>query len=102
MKNKNFSAAEKHFQKIIDSRNKVIKRLNNKYDDLLNTKYVLELENEELKAKLEYTEKALTELSKLNNLSPGDIKTLVDKATNINLVCDLITGKVTKQILGGY
>lgn len=102
MKNKNFSAAEKHFQKIIDSRNKAIKRLNNKYDDLLNTKYTLELENEELKAKLEYTEKALTELSKLNNLSPGDIKTLVDKATNINLVCDLITGKVTKQILGGY
>lgn len=102
MKNKNFSAAKKHFQKIIDSRNKVIKRLNNKYDDLLNTKYVLELENEELKAKLEYTEKALTELSKLNNLSPGDIKMLVDKATNINLVCDLITGKVTKQILGGY
>lgn len=101
-KGKKFSAAEKYFQGIIDSKNKTIKVLTKSRDELLDEKYSLVKENEELKSKLLYAEKALEELSKLNDLSPEDIKVLVDKATNIKGVCDLLTGKITRELLGGY
>ena len=77
-KGKKFSAAEKHFQGIIDSKNKTIKALTKSRDELLDEKYSLMKENEDLKSKLDYANKALEELSKLNDLSPGDIKALVD------------------------
>ena len=89
-KGKKFSAAEKHFQGIIDSRNKTIKILTKSRDDLLNEKYSLMKENEDLKSKLDYANKALEELSKINDLSPGDIKVLVDKATKMNVALDMM------------
>lgn len=98
-KGKKFSAAEKHFQGIIDSKNKLIKRLEISRNELLDEKYSLMKENEELKAKLAYAENALKELSKLNDLSPGDIKVLVDKATKMNTTLDMIG--ITKR-LGTY
>lgn len=89
-KGKKFTAAEKHFQKNIDSKNKMIKRLESHYNELLEEKYKLMTENENLKLQVTYLEKTLNELTKLNNLSPGDIKTLVDKSTKINNALDLI------------
>lgn len=83
-------ANEKYFQKIIDSKNKMIKKLELHNDELLKEKYTLMTENGNLKLKIEYLEKSLNELTKLNNLSPGEIKILVDKSTKINNALDLI------------
>jgi len=101
-KGKKFSAAEKHFQGIIDSKNKTIKTLTKSRDELLDEKYSLIKENEILKTKLEHANKAIEELNKLTNLSSEDIKELVSKTHNMNTVCDLLTGKVTRDLLGGY
>lgn len=98
-KGKKFSAAEKHFQGIIDSKNKTIKMLTKSRDELLDEKYSLMKENEDLKSKLDYANKALEELSKLNDLSPGDIKALVDRATNVNAALNILG--ITKH-LGTY
>ena len=101
-KGKKFSAAEKHFQGIIDSKNKSIKNLIKIKDELANENYELIKENETLKTKLEYANRAIKELNKLTNLSSEDIKELVSKTHNMNTVCDLLTGKVTRDLLGGY
>ena len=101
-KGKKFSAAEKHFQGIIDSKNKTIKTLTKSRDELLDEKYLLIKENEILKSQLERTNRAVEELNKITNLSQEEINTLVDKSNNMNTVCDLLTGKVTRDLLGGY
>lgn len=101
-KGKKFSAAEKHFQGIIDSKNKSIKNLIKIKDELANENYELIKENETLKTKLEYANRAIKELNKLTNLSSEDIKELVNKTYNMNMACDLLTGKVTMDLLGGY
>lgn len=78
-KGKKFSAAEKHFHGIIDSRNKTIKRLTKQNDELINEKYERDKEIEVLKTKLERANRAIDELNKITNLSPEDIEALVDK-----------------------
>ena len=98
-KGKKFTAAEKHFQGIIDSKNKTIKMLTKSRNELLDEKYSLIKENEDLKSKLDYVNKALEELSKLNDLSPGDIKALVDSASNVNAALNILG--ITKH-LGMY
>lgn len=92
-KGKKFTAAEKHFQGIIDSKNKLIKVLNETKDELANENYELSKENEILKTKLEYANRAIEELNKLVNLSQEDIKELVDKSYSMNFICDLLTNK---------
>ena len=92
-KGKKFTAAEKHFQGIIDSKNKLIKVLNEIKDELANENYELSKENEILKTKLEYANRAIEELNKLVNLSQEDIKELVDKSYSMNFICDLLTNK---------
>ena len=89
-KGKKFTAAEKHFQGIINSRDKMIKRLEKQRDELLLDKQSLMKENQELKIKLEYTMKALDELSDLKRLSPDDIKVLVDNRDKMNNALDML------------
>lgn len=100
-KGKKFTAAEKHFQGIIDSKNKTINILTKNRDELLNEKYSLTKENEDLKSKLEYANKALEELGKLNNLSSEDIKALVDRAVALNTVCEIISNKSVNNLMRG-
>ena len=98
-KGKKFTAAEKHFSKKIEERDKTIKYLRTRNEELLDEKYLLLKENEDLKFKLDYANKALEELSKLNDLSPEDTKALVDRATNINEALNILG--ITKH-LGMY
>ena len=96
-KGKKFSAAEKHFQGIITSKNKTINQLEIKRNELLNENDLLMKENEELKSKLSYALSALEELNKLHNLSSNEVKELVNKATSMNSICNLLTGYVVKK-----
>lgn len=100
-KEKKFLPTEKYFQEIIDSKNKIIKQLNDSNNELLNEKYRLIKENEELKSKVDYVNNVIEQLLKLNDLSPGNIKILMDKATKINIACDLLTNKVIKDLMKG-
>lgn len=96
-KGKKFSAAEKHFQGIINSKNKTINQLEIRRNELLNENDSLIKENEELKSKLSYALSALEELNKLHNLSSNDVKELVNKATSMNSICNLLSGYVVKK-----
>ena len=89
-KGKKFTAAEKHFQGIIDSKNKMIMLLSKSRDKLIDEKYQLIKENEELKSKLERATIMIIELNKLTNLSAEDIKTLVDKSNNVNKAIEML------------
>ena len=89
-KGKKFTAAEKHFQGIIESKNKMIKLLSKSRDELISEKSQLVKENDELKLKLERATLTIVELSKLTNLSSEDINELVDKARSINKAVEFI------------
>ena len=97
-KGKKFSAAEKHFQGIIDSRNKEIKRLSKIKDELTDENYNLAHDNEVLKTKLEFANRTITELNKITNLKPEEIKALVDKTYKMNDALDML-GMVSNMSL---
>ncbi len=98
MKGKTFADAKKQFISIIDKKNKMIKYLESSRDKLLADKYILMNENDSLRKQLDYANNALHELSAINDLSPGDIKVLVNKAIKMNDAIDIITGKVMKEL----
>lgn len=77
-------------KKSIKYKNKLIVDLKNQLEKITDEKYNIWFENQKLISKLEETERALNELAKINEISPGNIKMTVDKATKINEFCDLV------------
>lgn len=78
-KGKKYNAAEKHFQKIIDSKNKRIKRLEETVNFLLSKRNELLDENSKLEHELSDCHSIINELKTLHNLTDEDIKVLLDK-----------------------
>lgn len=78
-KGKKYNAAEKHFQKIIDSKNKRIKHLEETVNFLLSRRNELLDENSKLEHKLSDCHNIINELKTLHNISDEDIKVLLDK-----------------------
>lgn len=81
---------KRQLKKSMKYKNRLIADLKNQLEKVTNEKYDIWFENQKLISKLEETEKALNELAKINEISPGNIKMTVDKATKINEFCDLV------------
>lgn len=99
-KGKKFTAAEKHFSKKIEERDKTIKYLRNRNDELFTEKCKLEIENENLKQSLVNAQKIIKELQTMKNLSDEEVKSILKGSMAVNDFVNLMTnGKLN---LGGY
>lgn len=99
-KGKKFIAAEKHFSKKIEERDKTIKYLRNRNDELFTEKCKLEVENENLKQSLTNAQKIIKELQAMKNLSDEEVKSILRGSMTVSDFVNLMTnGKLN---LGGY
>lgn len=76
-KGKKFTAAEKYFSKKIEERDKIIKYLRNRNDELFTNKCKLEVENENLKQSLANAQKIIKELQIMKDLSNEEVKSIL-------------------------
>ena len=77
LKGKKFIAAEKYFSKKIEERDKTIKYLRNRNDELFIDKCKLEVENKNLKQSLDNAQKIIKELQIMKELSDEEVKSIL-------------------------
>ena len=77
LKGKKFTAAEKYFSKKIEERDKTIKYLRNRNDELFIDKCKLEVENKNLKQSLDNAQKIIKELQIMKDLSNEEVKSIL-------------------------
>ena len=77
LKGKKFTAAEKYFSKKIEERDKTIKYLRNRNDELFIDKCKLEVENKNLKQSLDNAQKIIKEFQIMKDLSDEEVKSIL-------------------------
>ena len=77
LKGKKFTAAEKYFSKKIEERDKTIKYLRNRNDELSIDKCKLEVENKNLKQSLDNAQKIIKEFQIMKDLSDEEVKSIL-------------------------
>ena len=77
LKGKKFTAAEKYFSKKIEERDKTIKYLRNRNDELFINKCKLEVENKNLKQSLDKAQKIIKEFQIMKDLSDEEVKSIL-------------------------
>lgn len=99
-KGKKYTAAEKYFSKKIEERDKTIKYLRNRNDELFINNCKLEDENKNLKQSLDNAQKIIKELQSMKNLSDEEVKSILKgKMAVSDFVNLMISGKLN---IGGY
>ena len=76
-KGKKFITAKKDFFKKIEERDKTIKYLRNRNDELFIDKCKLEVENKNLKQSLDNAQKIIKELQIMKDLSDEEVKSIL-------------------------
>ena len=84
LKGKKFIAAEKYFSKKIEERDKTIKYLRNRNDELFIDKCKLEVENKNLKQSLDNAQKIIKELQIMKDLSNEEVKSILKGSIDIS------------------
>ena len=77
LKGKKFITAKKYFSKKIEERDKTIKYLRNRNDELFIDKCKLEVENKNLKQSLDNAQKIIKELQIMKDLSDEEVKSIL-------------------------
>ena len=77
LKGKKFTTAKKYFSKKIEERDKTIKYLRNRNDELFIDKCKLEVENKNLKQSLDNAQKIIKELQIMKDLSDEEVKSIL-------------------------
>ena len=90
LKGKKFTAAEKHFSKKIEERDKTIKYLRTRNEELFTNNCKLEVENENLKQSLADAQKIIKELQSMKNLSNEEIKSILERSIALSDFVNLI------------
>lgn len=90
-KGKKFTAAEKHFSKKIEERDKTIKYLRTRNEELFTDKCKLEVENENLKQSLANAQKIIKELQAMKNLSDEEVKSILKGSMAVSDFVNLMT-----------
>ena len=77
LKGKKFITAKKYFSKKIEERDKTIKYLRNRNDELFIDKCKLEVENKNLKQSLDNAQKIIKEFQIMKDLSDEEVKSIL-------------------------
>ena len=77
LKGKKFITAKKYFSKKIEERDKTIKYLRNRNDELFIDKCELEVENKNLKQSLDNAQKIIKEFQIMKDLSDEEVKSIL-------------------------
>ena len=77
LKGKKFITAKKYFSKKIEERDKTIKYLRNRNDELFIDKCKLEVENKNLKQSLDNAQKIIKESQIMKDLSDEEVKSIL-------------------------
>ena len=77
LKGKKFKKKDKYFSQKIEERDKTIKYLRNRNDELFIDKCKLEVENKNLKQSLDNAQKIIKELQIMKDLSDEEVKSIL-------------------------
>ena len=84
LKGKKFTAAEKYFSKKIEERDKTIKYLRNRNDELFIDKCKLDVENKNLKQSLDNAQKIIKEFQIMKDLSDEEVKSILKRSMAVS------------------
>ena len=90
-KGKKFRGAKKYFCKKIEERDKTIKYLRNRNDELFIDKCKLEVENKNLKQSLDNAQKIIKELQIMKDLSDEEVKSILKGSIAVSDFVNLIS-----------
>ena len=90
LKGKKFITAKKYFSKKIEERDKTIKYLRNRNDELFIDKCKLEVENKNLKQSLDNAQKIIKELQIMKDLSDEEVKSILKGSMAVSDIVNLM------------